>query len=55
MESQIIDCQALDENCPHPWVIYENDDGRCRHKACSGPHPDCGEIVEIVEVGLEVG
>jgi thymidylate synthase ThyX len=40
-------CKHQDDSCDCPLVVYENEDGRCRHKACEGPMNDCGDIVEI--------
>ena len=46
------DCQGGIDDDTHTCaiVVYQNEDGNCRHFACEGLHEDCGEIVAVEEL-----
>lgn len=31
-------------------VVYEDQDGICRHPCCDGPYPDCGKIIDGTDI-----
>ena len=35
-------------NCDCPFVAYDNEDGRCYHRACEGRHEDCGQPIAVI-------
>lgn len=35
------------KDCSCPVIVYENEDGFCRHKACEGPKEECGEAIAV--------
>lgn len=34
------------EECECGFTVWVNEDGMCYHRACSGRHDDCGELVQ---------